>query len=309
MKKIIQLIIIVAFLVILVNSVFILDERQQAIITQFGNPVGGPYQEAGPHLKIPFIQRVHFMEKRILQWDGEQNQIPTADKKFIWVDTFARWRIEDPLLFYQTITTESFAHSRLDDIIDGITRDIITLNDLIEIVRYTDRDMQFSVDFDTSFYEELVTEIKVGRRAIADSVFSLAKPIVKDFGIELIDVQIKRVNYIEEVRKEVYSRMSSEREKIAALYRSRGEGRAAETLGRMERDLQEIESEAYRQAQEIRGRADAEATTIYAGAFNRDPEFYEFFKTLETYRETIKSNNTLILGTDSDYFRYLKNIK
>ena len=213
------------------------------------------------------------------------------------------------MLFFQTTRSERFGHSRLDDIIDGITRDIVSLHDLIEIVRNSNREMQFTIDFDSSFYEDLGAEIKVGRNEIADSIFTLSKPVMKQFGIELVDVQIKRVNYIDQVRTQVYQRMSTERQKIAAKYRSRGEGRAAETLGKMERELNSINSEAYRQAQEIIGKADAEATNIYANAYNRDPEFYEFLKTLETYKKTINDKNTLILGTDSDYYKFLKRVK
>ena len=307
MKPVTLIILAVVLIILITNSFYIIDEREQVIITQFGEPMGGPRQNAGLHLKVPFIQTIHRFDKRILQWDGEANQIPTSDKKFLWVDTFARWRIEDPLLFYQSVRTESYAHSRLDDIIDGVTRDIITLNPLIEIVRNTDRRMELAIDLDTDHYDEIQSEtISVGRRAIADSIFAVAKVIIKDYGIELIDVQIKRVNYIEEVRKQVYERMSSERKKIADKYRSSGQGRAAEIIGRMERDLQEIESEAYRTSQEIIGRADAEATSIYAAAYNRDPSFYEFIRTLEAYKKTINDKTVLIITTDSEFYKLLK---
>ncbi len=308
MKNIILIILAIILLIVIVNSLYIIDETEQVIITQFGEPIGEARTNAGLKLKIPFIQQVHRFEKRILQWDGEQNQIPTQDKKFIWVDTFARWRIVEPLLFYQTVRSETFAQSRLDDIIDGITRDIITLNQLIEIVRDTDRDMAFAIeiDFETDYYEEIKTPIMVGRRAIADSIFATAHPLIEQFGIELIDVQIKRVNYIEDVRKEVYERMSSERKQIADRYRSSGQGRAAEILGRMDRDLKQIESEAYRTAQEIMGRADAEATTTYAAAYNRDPDFFEFIRTMDAYRNTINDKNRLIITTDSDFYKFLK---
>ena len=302
------LIIILSFiaLIILTNAVYIVDETQQTIITQFGEPIGGAKQEAGLYFKTPFVQKVHYFEKRILQWDGEQNQIPTQDKKFIWVDTFARWQIVDPLLFYQSVRSEIFAQSRLDDIIDGVTRDIITLNPLIEIVRDSNREMSFAIDFDADYYEEIQSDIQVGRRTIADSIFTVAKPLIDQFGIRLIDVQIKRVNYIEDVRKQVYERMSSERKKIADRYRSSGQGRAAEIIGRMERELQQIESEAYRTSQEIMGRADAEATTTYASAYNRDPRFFEFMRTLEAYKKTMNEKNTIIMTTDSEFYKLMK---
>jgi membrane protease subunit HflC len=306
MKQTLLIILGVILLIVLVNAFYIIDETEQAIITQFGEPIGGARTEAGIFLKTPFIQKVHYLEKRILKWDGEQNQIPTQDKKFIWVDTFARWRIVDPLLFYQSVRSEIFAQSRLDDIIDGVTRDIITLNTLIEIVRDTDRELSFAIDFEADYYEEIQSEIKVGRRAIADSIFSVAKPLIEQFGIELIDVQVKRVNYIEDVRKQVYDRMSSERKKIADRYRSSGHGRAAEIIGRMERELQQIESEAYRTSQEIMGRADAEATGIYASAYNRDPGFFEFMRTLEAYKRTINDQNIMIMTTDSDFYKLMK---
>lgn len=307
MKRFKLILLLFVLAIVIGNSLFILDEREQAIITQFGEPIGDARQEAGLQFKVPFIQTVHRFDKRILQWDGEVNQIPTSDKKFIWVDTFARWRIADPLLFYQSVRTETYAHSRLDDIIDGVTRDIVTLNPLIEIVRNTDREMQLAVDLDTDHYEEIQSEqIVVGRRAIADSIFTVAAPVIRDFGIELIDMQIKRVNYIEDVRKQVYDRMSSERKKIADKYRSSGQGRAAEIIGRMERDLQEIESEAYKQSQEIIGRADAQATAIYAAAYNRDPAFYEFMRTLEAYKKTINEKTVLIITTDSEFYKTLK---
>ncbi len=307
MKPIHIVILLAVVLFVLANTLYVVDEREQVVITQFGEPIGDPIQEAGLHAKIPFIQNANRFERRILQWDGEANQIPTSDKKFLWVDSFARWRIEDPLLFYQTVGTEMYAQSRLDDIIDGVTRDIITLHPLSEIVRNTNRTLELAEDLDTDHYDEIQAEvIQVGRRAIADSIFVRAKRDIKNFGIELIDVQVKRVNYIEDVRKQVYGRMSSERKKIADMYRSSGQGRAAEIIGRMERDLQEIESEAYRESEEVKGKADAEAAAIYAAAFNRDPAFYEFMRTLEAYKKTINDKSVLIITTESEFYQTLK---
>ncbi len=307
MRPIVLIIVAIFVLVLISNSAYIIDEREQAIITQFGEPIGNAKVEAGLYFKIPFIQTIHRFEKRILQWDGEPNQIPTNDKKFIWVDTFARWRIDDPLLFYQSVRSEIFAQSRLDDIIDGVTRDIVTLNPLIEIVRDTDRKLEIAAELETEHYEEIQAEtINVGRRAIADSIFVSAQPLISQLGIELVDVQIKRVNYIEEVRRQVYERMSSERKKIAEKYRSSGQGRAAEIIGRLDRDLKEIESGAYKTSQEIVGRADAEATSIYAEAYNRDAKFYEFVRTLEAYKKTINNKSVLIITTDSDFYKVLQ---
>jgi membrane protease subunit HflC len=309
MKRYLKYIFLLIFLILLANALFVVNETEQAIITQFGEPVGDAIQSAGLHLKIPFIQKTHFFDKRILEWDGEPNQIPTSDKKFIWVDSFVRWRIFDPLLFYQTNKTETFGHSRLDDIIDGVTRDIITKNELFEIVRNSNRKLEFSIDFDIDSYEEIKASINVGREEIADSIYVSSYESLKEYGIELVDVKIKRVNYIDTVRKQVYERMISERNKIAEKYRSAGQGRAAEIKGKLQKDLNEIESEAYREAQEIMGEADAEAIEIYANAYNKDPEFYGFTRSLEAYQKTISENNILILTTDSEFFKYLKKVK
>jgi membrane protease subunit HflC len=291
------------------NTFFVIDEKEQVIITQFGEPVREAIRTAGLNAKIPFIQKVHYFDKRILEWNGESNQIPTNDKKFIWVDTFIRWRIYDPLLFYQTNRSMAMGYSRLEDIIDGVTRDIVTQNDLFEIVRSTNRTLEFSVDFDMEFMGETIPDILIGRKRIADSICETAYPILKEYGIEVIDVQIMRVNYIETVRRQVYDRMISERLQIAQRYRSAGQGRAAEIMGRLQRDLQEIESQAYREAMQIRGHADAEAIAIYANAYNRDPEFFGFMRSLEAYQKTFNNKTTLILTTDSELLRYLKRIR
>ena len=301
------LIFAVIALIIIVNALYILDERQQAIITQFGDPVGGAITNAGLHIKIPLIQKVHYFEKRILEWDGDPKQIPTSDKRYIWIDTFSRWQVVDPLKFYQTVRNETFAHGRLDDIISGTTRDVISSNSLIELVRNTNRELIFTQEYETSSLEGVKEEpIDFGRSAIADEVFKASEPLVAEYGIKLIDVNIKRINYVEEVRMKVYERMISERNKIAAKYRSEGQGSSAEILGKMQRELDQIQSEAYKEAQEIIGKSDAKAIKIYANAYNRDPEFYQFLKTLETYEKTIDEKNTLIMSTDSDYYKYLK---
>ena len=279
MKKMNKLTLIFAViaLIIIVNALYILDERQQAIITQFGDPVGGAITKAGLHIKIPLIQKVHYFEKRILEWDGDPKQIPTSDKRYIWIDTFSRWQVVDPLKFYQTVRNETFAHSRLDDIISGTTRDVISSNSLIELVRNTNRELIFTQEYDASSLEGIQEEpIDFGRSAIADKVFEASELLVAEYGIKLIDVNIKRINYVEEVRMKVYERMISERNKIAAKYRSEGQGRSAEILGKMQRELDQIQSKAYETAQKIIGKADAKAIKIFANSYNRDPKFYQF---------------------------------
>lgn len=295
-------------IVILFNSFYIVDEIEQTIITQFGQPVGEAITASGLHMKIPFIQKVHYFDKRILEWDGDSKQIPTSDKRYIWIDTFSRWQIIDPLKFYETTRLEANAHSRLDDIISGTTRDVISSNILIEIVRSSDREMSFTAEYQQSaFDEEMIAEVvEHGRREIANAIFEQAKIKISEYGIKLIDVRIKRINYNEEVQSKVFERMISERNKIAAKYRSEGEGKSAEILGKMQKELDQIQSEAYRTAQEIKGAADAKAIKIYADAYNKDASFFEFVKTLETYEKTIGENNTLIISTDSDFYKYLK---
>ena len=302
------IIILIVVVILLLNAFYILDERLQVIITQFGEPVGGAISDAGLHFKIPFIQKVHFFEKRILEWDGDPKQIPTADKRYIWLDSYARWQIVDPLKFYQTTRSETFAHSRLDDIVSGTTRDVVSSNKLIEIVRNSSRELQFTSEFEDSSEDEIraIDTIETGREKIEDEIFTTSSIQILDYGIKLIDLKIKRLNYNDEVREKVYARMISERNKIAAKYRSTGEGEAAEIRGKRKRELDQIESEAFKTAQQIIGEADASALDIYAKAYKQDPEFYEFSKTLETYKNTIQKKGTLIMTTDSDYFRHLK---
>lgn len=304
------LIIIFVALIIIFNALYIIDEKEQVIITQFGDPIGGAITKAGLHAKIPFIHKVHFFEKRILEWDGDPKQIPTSDKRYIWLDTFSRWKIVNPLKFYETTRYESQAHSRLDDIISGITRDVISSNKLLEIVRNSNRDMVFTQEYEESSFADVAQEtIKNGRRVIADSILTIAKPQIAEYGIELIDVRLKRLNYNQEVQLKVFDRMISEREKIAAKYRSEGEGKSSEILGKMKKELDEIQSAAYEKAQKIKGKADAEAIQIYANAYSRDSDFYEFLKTLETYENTIDKKNTLIMSTDSEYYKFMKGLK
>ena len=231
-NKLIYIIVGIALLITIFNSFYILDETHQIIITQFGNPVGGHITAAGLHMKIPFIQKVHTFEKRILEWDGDPKQIPTSDKRYIWLDTFSRWQISDPLTFYQTVRSELFALGRLDDIISGTTRDVVSSNSLIEIVRNTDRDLSFTEEFEQSYASGVMEEtIDLGRNAIADQIFQRASVLCNEYGIRLIDLRVKRINYNHEVGQKVYERMISERQKIAAKYRSEGQGNSAEILG------------------------------------------------------------------------------
>jgi modulator of FtsH protease HflC len=295
-------------LLALASSLYTISETEQAIITQFGEPVGSPKTDPGLYIKVPFIQQVHTFEKRWLEWSGDPNQIPTKDKKYIWVDTYTRWRVKDPLLFYQRVRDERSAQSRLDDIVDGDTRNVIANNDLIEVVRSTDRPFEETEEdagIDTSA-AEVVGKIAMGRNKITRAILEMSRPIVAEFGIELVDVQIRRVNYVTEVQQKVFDRMVSERRRIAERSRSEGQGKAAEIRGQKERELKGIQSEAYRKAQEIMGKADGEATRIYAEAYGRDPELYQFLKTMETYRRTLASDTTLILSTDGEFFRFLK---
>lgn len=296
------LFILILVIVILFNSLFILEEGKQVIITQFGNPVGGAIKDAGLHIKLPFVQKVHYFEKRILEWDGDPKQIPTADKRYIWLDIFSRWQIVDPLKFFQTVQMEKFAQGRLDDILSGSARDIVSANELIQVVRSTDRKMAFSEDIEVSSENNIIS---IGREGIEKKIFKLAAPAIAEYGIDLIDVKVKRVNYVTEVRQKVYERMISERQRIAEKYRSRGKGKKAEIDGKRQRELDNIESQAYKLSQQIVGEADAKATKIYANAYNSDPSFYQFIKTLETYKKTLNKKSTIILSTKSDFYKYL----
>ena len=309
MKKVIQfflLIIVVALIATVWDGFFILKEGQQAIITQFGAPVGRPITEAGLNLKTPFIQHVQYFEKKILIWDGDPNQIPTNDKTFIYIDNTARWRISDALRFLQAVGSVNRAQSLLDDIINGAVRDLVNKYDLIEIIRSSD----WSPEKMTSITQEgaLISPPKLGRDKISKLVLQSASKLTPKYGIELVDVMFKRVNYIDSVREKVYDRMISERKRIAAEKRSLGEGRKAEILGRVDRQLKEITSGAQKEATTIKGKADAEATKIYGETYSKYPEFYAFQKSLESYRNIITHNTSLILSANSDLFKYMETI-
>ena len=307
MNKLIRtigVIIIIALIVTVANGFFILQEGRQAIITQFGRPVGQPITAAGLHFKLPFIQEVTYFEKRILIWDGDPNQIPTNDKTFVYIDVTARWRIANALTFLKAVNNEARAQTILDDIIDGTVRDLVNKNDLVEIIRSSD----FSAEtmLNSAVEEE---ELKYGRDKISAMIHETASKITPQYGIELVDVLFKRVNYIETVRLKVYDRMISERKRIAAEKRSLGEGQKAEIMGKVKREFQEIISSARREADEIKGQADAEAARIYADAYNQDKEFYSFYKSLESYKIAVGNNTRLIIPLDSEFYKYLDVIK
>lgn len=297
-------IVLLAF-VLLSASAYQVGETEQVIITQFGEPKGSPVTEPGLHFKIPLIQTANFFEKRFLEWDGSPNQMPTKDKRFIWVDTYARWRITDPLKFFQRLRDERGAQSRLDDILDGETRNAVASYDLIELVRSSNRPAD-SVPIEAEEERIVLEQIAKGRRAIAGGVLKAAQGRTVDLGIEILDIRLKRINYVDEVQKDVFARMIAERQRIAERFRSEGQGEAARIQGERQRDLQRIQSEAYRSAQELRGKADAEATAIYAEAYGRDAEFYAFVKSLETYERVVDAKTFFVVGTDSDLLKYLR---
>jgi membrane protease subunit HflC len=300
------IVVIIIGLIILGGTLYTVDQTQQVIITQFGEPIGKPITKAGLHVKKPFIQKVNYFGKRLLAWDGLPTQVPTKDKRYIWIDTTARWKIVDPLKFLQTVGNERTALGRLDDIIDSATRNQITSHLLYELVRNSEREFvetEISVEI-----EEKKGEVKYGREKISRSILEEASRLVPEFGIELADVRIKRLNYVERVREGVYARMIAERKRVAEQYRSEGQGKKAEIEGMREKELQKITSQAYRRAQEIMGKSDAEATKIYAQAYNKDPEFYSFLKTLDTYKGTLNEQTWLLLTSDSDFYKYLKSI-
>lgn len=287
------------------SSIYVVHEYDQVLVVQFGKLVGGAIRSPGLHFKVPLTQAIYRFDKRWLEWSGSPNEIPTRDKKYIWVDSYARWRIVDPMLFYQRFRDERSAQSRLDDIIDGELRNVIANYDLLEVVRSSTRDFDKGDDAEET---EDIDELKPrwGREHLMRQVLQKASAIMPEYGIELADIKIKRINYVASVQDKVFDRMVSERRRIAERYRSEGQGKSAEIRGFIEREQRSIQSEAYRQAAEIRGRADAEATTLYADAHQRDAEFYEFFQSLQTYRQTIDAQTELVLSTDSPLFKYLR---
>jgi len=310
MKSKMLIIPIAVILFAVYTAAYIVDETEQVVITQFGEAIGDAKTEPGLYFKIPMIQHVNRFPKTLLEWDGDPGQVPTLDKTFIYVDTFGRWKIVDPLKFFETVSNETGALGRLDDILDAAVRNFITSFPLIETVRMTNRQLDKSEE-GVDVVEEIspMGEVNLGRRQIIKGVLEQAQPKLEEFGIHLVDVKIKRLNYVEEVQRTVYARMIAERKQIAEKFRSEGQGEARKIEGNREKDLKEITSEAYRTAQEIKGKADAESTRIYAAAYSKDPEFYSFLNTLDIYRQSMDKDSSLVLSTDSDFLKYFKGYK
>ncbi|MDX2441339.1 MAG: protease modulator HflC [Desulfobacterales bacterium] len=306
-KGVIVIILVIA-IILVYNSAYIVDETEQVIITQFGRITGEPKKAPGLRFKIPFIQQANVFNKNLLDWDGDPGQIPTLDKTFIWVDTFARWKIVEPIKFFQTVNNRFNAIGKLNDIIDPAVRNYITSYSLIEAVRKSNKELgidEIGLE-DVQKDQRASYSITFGREKITKGIMEQAQPKLAQFGIELVDVKIKRINYVESVRKSVYDRMIAERNQMAEKFRSEGRGEARKIIGEKERDLKKIISEAYKVSQQIKGKADAEAIKIYAKAYGEDPEFYSFTRTLEIYKEALDDKNTLILSTDSEFLKYLK---
>ena len=316
MNKFTQITILVVLIIgvyVLMSSLYTVSEVQQVIITQFGKPVGEPVTDAGLKVKMPFIQEVNPIDKRVLEWDGVPSDMPTKDKLYISVDLYARWRITDPLQYFLRLRDERSAQSRLDDILGSETRNAVAKHELIEIIRTSKDRVPLRDDLLTDAERELkmgnLVPIQKGRQQVEEEIFTAAAEKVHVFGIELLDIRFKRINYNESVRPKIYDRMISERRQIAERFLSEGNGEAARIRGNRVRDLNKIQSEAYRQVEEIRGTADAKATEIYAKAYNQSPEavkFYEFTRTMQSYKTIIAENTTLVLSTDSDLFKFLK---
>lgn len=311
----IGILVLVGLVIVLVyGSAYVVDETEQVVVTQFGRIVGEPVRSPGLKFKVPFIQKANYLPKNLLEWDGDPGQIPTKDKTYIWVDTFARWRISDPITYFQTVKDEFNALKRLDEIIDPAMRNMISSYSLVESVRNTDRPMDTFEAFvgnkeDEKSAKRMVRyKVDMGREKIAGKIEEQAREKLSEFGIEVVDVKIKSINYVDRVRQSVYDRMVAERNQIAEKFRAEGRGEASNIRGEKERDLQVIKSEAYRKAQTIKGKADAEASLIYAKAYGQDPDFYAFLKTMELYKEALEKDSTLVLSTDSELMRYLKGI-
>ncbi|MCF8059124.1 MAG: protease modulator HflC [Bacteriovoracaceae bacterium] len=321
-KSLFLLIVLGAMLIVLNGAFYELNEGRQAIITQFGKPIGAPVVEAGLHYKTPFIQEVRFVDKRILSWDGYPNQIPTKDKKYIKVDTTARWKVVDALKFIQTVRNESGAKARLDAILDSATRDVISNHNLVEGVRNSNSIIQ-KIEEEKAVIEKMkeegkpvieegvsgeIEKIEVGRENLSEMIVKSAEKELQAFGIELIDLQLRRISYEKSVESKVYERMTSERQRVAQKIRSIGQGEKAKIEGRLERDLTEIKSQAYKEAQIIRGRGEAQALKIYAQSLSKDPDFYQFTKTMEVYRNSLSEDTKFLLSSDGELFKFFKKI-
>jgi len=300
----IQIIVLLAIVLLLDQATYTVSETEQVIITQFGDPVGDPVTSPGLHFKVPFIQLTNVFDNRFLEWDGNPNQVPTRDRRFILVDTYARWRITDPLLFFQRLRDERGAQSRLDDILDGETRNAVARHNLIELVRSTNRNAA-DVQIESEEEAVILEALEQGRQEITREILQTAAGRTADLGIELLDLRLKRINYVAEVQQDVFARMIAERQRVAEEFRSEGQGEAARIDGERERELAQIQSEAYRIAEELRGKADATATAVYAEAYDRDADFYAFTKSMETYEQTMDGETVFILDTDSELLKFL----
>lgn len=309
-KILLYIVLIILAIILITQGAFVVNEKEQVVITQFGKPVGEAIVNPGLKFKVPFIQRANFFERRFLEWDGDPNQVPTKDKKFIFVDTYARWQITDPLQFFRRLTNERGAQSRLDDLLDGETRDYVASHNLEELVRNSNR-TPIATDEISELIGDSLSDISVGRIRIQEMILESANKNTTDLGIKVLDFRFKRINYVEEVRTQVYERMKSERYRIADKFRSEGQGEASRINGEKERELQTIQSEAYKEAEQIRGKADATAANIYASAYDRSSssrDLYAFLKSLETFRKTFDSTTSVILSTESELYQYLKSM-
>ena len=307
MKLKIFIILVAVILVALYFCIYTVDEREQVVITQFGRPIGETINTPGIQFKLPYRKATTF-PKNLLEWDGDPDQIQTLDKRYIRVDTFSRWKIVDPLKYFQTVKYEAEAQAILDGILNSTIRNAVTSNSLIETVRNTNRELD-TTEAGLEDAKKKDLNIVIGRQQIAKNILDEAQPKLEKFGIQLVDVKIKRLNYEAEVQRSVFERMIAERKKIAEKYRSEGQGEARKIEGDMEKEMKKITSEAYKTAQEVKGVSDAEATEIYAEAFGKDPEFYSFIQTLDIYKETMDKESTLVLSTDSEFLKYFKGYK
>ena len=312
MGKLISIIVTVgifAAVLIFGGAFYIVNESEQVVITQFGKPVGDPITTPGLKIKTPFLETANYFDKRFLAWDGEPKQVSTRDKRFININTYARWRISDPLQYAKSLSDESRAKNRIGSVLEGATQNAIAKHDLIELVRTTNRDYIVNNEDTNDQSSKEKTVIKSGRDELTREILEIAKSSTSELGIEILDFQFKRINYVPEVRKKVYERMVSERKRIAEEFRSQGAGESARISGQKDRDLKEITSDAYRRSQEIKGKADAKAANIYAAAYNKDPAFYRFMRTMEIYGETLDKETTLVLSTEGDFLKYLGSVK
>jgi membrane protease subunit HflC len=312
MGKLISIIVTVgifAAVLIFGGAFYIVNESEQVVITQFGKPVGDPVTTPGLKIKTPFLETANYFDKRFLAWDGEPKQVSTRDKRFININTYARWRISDPLQYAKSLSDESRAKNRIGSVLEGATQNAIAKHDLIELVRTTNRDYIVNNEDTNDQSSKEKTVIKSGRDELTREILEIAKSSTSELGIEILDFQFKRINYVPEVRKKVYERMVSERKRIAEEFRSQGAGESARISGQKDRDLKEITSDAYRRSQEIKGKADAKAANIYAAAYNKDPAFYRFMRTMEIYGTTLDKETILVLSTEGDFLKYLGSIK